>query len=267
MSEAESDSLQMLMAGLAHELNTPLGAIRSNRDVLQRVVSRISDILADEVVEESEIEQLRSLVEKIGDVVEIDRAAVDAIADIVIGVRTCWRPDASMRCVDLHDGLESTLLVLRHEFKNRLEVVRDFGELPHVECYPSQVNQVFINLLLNASQAIEGAGTITIRTFLEGDRVAVEISDTGSGIPPQDLGRIFEAGFTTRETRSGMGLGLHICREIVERQGGTIEVASTGGEGTTFTVWLPIKPKGPAADEDSRATDIRTAEDHPQHSG
>jgi two-component system NtrC family sensor kinase len=243
MSEAERGSVQNLLAGLAHELSTPLGAIRSNRDVLQRVVNRLSEILADDVVDSSEVGQVRELVEKLAEVIEIDRAAVDAMSDLVVSARSCWRPDDKvMRCVDLHDGLDSALLLLRHQFKNRIEVVREYGDLPEVECYPSQVNQVFINLLLNASQAIPERGTITIRSYIRDGRVAIEISDTGSGIPAEHLDRIFDAGFTTKR-ESGMGLGLNICREIVEQQGGAIEVQSTVGKGSTFTVLLPVRSR------------------------
>ncbi len=247
MSQDERTSLQLLLAGLAHELNAPLGAIQSNRDVLQRAIQRVNDILADEKVDEEEIEHIRGLVKTIGEVIEIDQIAVKAINDVVAGVRACWRPDPSvLRCVDLHEGLETTLLLLRHELKHRIEVVKEYGDLPPVECYPNQINQVFVNLLLNASQAISGPGTVTVRTYRSGDQVAVEIADSGLGIAPENLGRIFESGFTTKGTKSGMGLGLKICREIVERQGGAIEVESKLGEGSTFKVRLPLKPKATA---------------------
>lgn len=242
MSEKHQTSVQLLMAGLAHEINTPLGAIRSNRDVIQRVIARLSDILADEVVDESEIEQIRGLVKTLGEVIDIDAVAVDVITGLVAGVRDCWHPDeTTRRCVDLHEGIESTLLLLGHELKHRIEVVREYGEIPPVECYPSQVNQVFMNLILNASQAIAGEGKITIRTRSSGEDAIVEISDTGSGIASENLERIFDAGFTTKTTKSGMGLGLRICKEIIERQGGRIEVESVVGEGSTFRVSLPFK--------------------------
>ncbi len=242
MSQQEQSSLQLLMAGLAHELNTPLGAIRSNRDVLERVIGRLSDILADEVVDESEVEQIRGLVKTLGEVVEIDQVAVDVITELVASVRNCWRTDeATRRRVDLHEGLESTLLLLGHELKHRIEIVRRYGDLPPVECFPSQVNQVFMNLLLNASQAITGNGTITIQTRATDEHAVVEISDTGSGIASENLERVFDAGFTSKSTKSGMGLGLRICKEVIEGHGGRIEVESALGEGTTFRVLLPLR--------------------------
>ncbi|NIR45923.1 MAG: ATPase [Gemmatimonadetes bacterium] len=241
MSDQDRGSLQQLMAGLAHELNTPLGAIQSNRDVLNRAVARISDILADGVVDDEEIEHVRSLAQTISEVIEIDQVAVDVIAQLVASVRNCWRPDEhEKRCVDLHRGIDSTLLLLRHELKNRIKVEKEYGKLPPVFCYPGQTNQVFMNLLLNASQAIEGEGKITIRTYEKDGHAAVEISDTGSGIESDSIDRIFDSGFTTKGTRSGMGLGLRICREIIERQGGAIEVESTVGKGSSFRVTLPL---------------------------
>lgn len=241
MSQQERSSLQQLMAGLAHELNTPLGAIRSNRDVLQRAISRLLDILADEVVDEAEIEQIRGLVKMLDEVVEIDQVAVDAITDLVASARSFWQTDeVAKRRVDLHDVLNSTLLLLGHELKHRIEVVKDYGDIPKVECFPGQVGQVFMNLVLNASQAIAETGTITIRTHASDGYVAVEVSDSGSGIAPDDLERIFDVGFTTKRTKSGMGLGLGICKSIIERQGGRIEVESRPGEGSTFRVLLPL---------------------------
>ncbi len=211
-------------------------------------MNRLSDILADEVVDDDEIDQIRDLVKTIGEVIDVDQVAVDVISDLVASVRDCWRTDlATMRPVDLHEGLESTLLLLRHELKHRIEVVREYGELPVVECYPSQVNQVFMNLILNASQAMSGSGTITIRTYRSDDQVAVEISDTGAGIAAEDLERIFDAGFTTKGTKSGMGLGLRICREIIESHGGGIEVESTVGKGSTFRILLPIEQRAGAS--------------------
>ncbi|NIN73406.1 MAG: hypothetical protein GTO46_16075 [Gemmatimonadetes bacterium] len=248
MSEQENGSLQQLMAGLAHELNTPLGAIRSNRDVLQRAISRLLNILADDVVDQSEIEEIRSLVKTLDEVVEIDQLAVDVITDLVASARSLWQTDEAVkRSVDLRRVLDSTLLLLGHELKHRIEVVKEYGDLPAVECFPGQMNQVFMNLILNASQVIPEKGTITIRTRCSDGYAVVEISDSGPGIAPGDLERIFDVGFTTKQTKSGMGLGLGISKGIVERQGGRIEVESTLGEGATFRVLVPHGAESSAA--------------------
>ncbi|UCC82893.1 MAG: hypothetical protein JSW46_18320 [Gemmatimonadota bacterium] len=248
MSEQGDSSLQQLMAGLAHELNTPLGAIRSNRDVLQRAISRLLDILADDVVDASEIEQIRGLVNTLDEVVEIDQVAVDVITDLVASARSLWQTDEAVkRSVDLRKVLDSTLLLLGHELKHRIEVVKEYGDLPTVECLPGQMNQVFMNLILNASQVIPEKGTITIRTRSSDGYAVVEISDSGPGIAPDDLERIFDVGFTTKQTKSGMGLGLGISKDIIERQGGRIEVESTPGEGATFRVLVPHAAESSAA--------------------
>jgi signal transduction histidine kinase len=242
MNEVERTSLQVLMAGLAHEMNTPIGAIRGNRDVLQRVVQRLSDILADDDVDDSEIEQIRDLVRTLREVIDVDHVAVDAISNLVSCASAFWKTDAAtFRSVDLHEGLESTLLLLGHELKHRIEVVREYGDVPAVECYPSQMNQVFMNLMLNASQAISGSGVVTIRTYSTGEQAVVEISDSGSGIAPEHFEEVFALGYTTKETASGMGLGLQICEEIMEQHRGRIEVESTVGTGSTFRVLLPLR--------------------------
>ena len=217
MSKQERDSLQQLIAGLAHELNTPLGAIRSNRDVLQRAINRLLEILADEVVDDAEIEQIRGLVKMLDEVVEIDQVAVDVITDLVASARSFWHTDeAAKRSCDLHEVLDNMLMLLGHELKHRIEVVKQYGDVPKVECYPGQLGQVFMNLILNASQAIAEQGTITIRTHSSDSSAVVEVSDSGRGIAPADLERIFDVGFTTKRTRAGMGLGLGIGRDIIE---------------------------------------------------
>jgi signal transduction histidine kinase len=148
--------------------------------------------------------------------------------------------EAELKTADLHEGLESTLTLVHHELKNRVQVVKEYGDIPSISCHPNQINQVFMNLLVNASQAVRGEGTITIKTFRDGDTVNVQISDTGAGIPPENLSRIFDPGFTTKGVGVGTGLGLSICFKIAQDHGGRIDVESTAGEGSTFTVRLPI---------------------------
>jgi signal transduction histidine kinase len=141
---------------------------------------------------------------------------------------------------DLHQCLESTLNVVWNEIKYKAEVIRQYGELPQVECLPFQLNQVFMNLLVNAAHAIEERGIIFLRSGTLGGGVWIEISDSGSGIPPENLNRIFDPFFTTKPVGKGTGLGLSLSWGIVEKHGGRINVASEPGTGTTFRLWLPV---------------------------
>ena len=143
--------------------------------------------------------------------------------------------------VDLHKGLESTLALVNHKLKGRIQVVREFGDIPAVECHGSQINQVFMNLLVNAIQAIEGKGRITIRSWVEGPQVRVAFQDTGQGIAEADLPKVFDPGFTTKGVGVGTGLGLSIVHQIVEEHRGQIEVQSELGQGTCVTLSLPLR--------------------------
>ena len=241
VSQARLAMLGMLVAGLAHELNTPLGAIHSNHDVLQRALRRLQTILEDEVVTPDELVELRRVVRAIDDVLHVNDLAVERMTDLVRNLRGFGRLDrALIDRVDLHEGLDSTLAILAHELRP-IVVQKEYAELPVIECQPHQVNQVFMNLLLNARQATPPEGSITIRTARAGDQVRVSITDTGSGMDESRLARIFEPGFTTKGARVGMGLGLPISRQIVQQHGGRIDVQSRPGLGTTFTVTLPLR--------------------------
>lgn len=241
VGSAKMATLGQLVAGIAHEINTPLGALNSNYDVIRRALDRLQEILADEVVDADELADVRRIVRAIDGVETTNDMAVERMVQLVGSLRSFGRPDrAEIDRVDLHEGIESTLQILRHELRP-IDVHRQYGELPPVECYPGQMNQVFMNLLVNAVHAMPDGGTITVRTRAEGDHVIVEIEDTGTGIAGANLKRIFEPGFTTKGNRMGMGLGLLIVRQIVDRHGGHIAVESEPGRGTTFTITLPVR--------------------------
>ncbi|MGD8863125.1 MAG: ATP-binding protein [Myxococcales bacterium] len=238
-------ALGQLVAGVAHEINTPLGAIRSNTDTLMRTMRKLTDkfsCVCPGVVEEqglSEMSKLLSTSEKLND---INTQAVDRIVGIVSSLRQFARLDqAEIDNVDLHAAIDNTLVLVHHEYKHRIAVHKDYGELPLVECHPDQINQVFMNLMVNAGQAIEGRGEVFITTRAEGDHVRVELRDTGKGMTPELLARIFDPGFTTKGVGVGTGLGLSIVHGIVEEHGGRIEVQSEPDEGATFTLVLPVK--------------------------
>ncbi|MEX2285140.1 MAG: ATP-binding protein [Gemmatimonadota bacterium] len=247
VNSAKLATLGSLIAGIAHELNTPLGSLNSNHDVLRRALGRLQIILEDEHVDQTELAELRRVVRALDGVMKVNDLAVERMVKLVKSLRSFGRPDQSERdTVDLHDGLESTLALVSHQLRGRIQVNRVYGELPKVDCFPNQLNQVWMNLLVNAGHAISGDGTISVRTRAETEGVAVEIEDTGSGIPPENLNRIFEPGFTTKDGRIGMGLGLLIVRQVVERHGGRIAVRSQLGTGSCFTVQLPLQlPSNP----------------------
>ena len=234
-----------LVAGVAHEINTPLGAVASNTDLTARALGKIRGALDDAAQAETAQRWLGKAVE----LAEVSREACDRIGGIVKSLRNFARLDeAERKPADLHEGLESTLTLAAHLLRNRIEVERDFGELPQVDCYANQLNQVFLNMIVNAAQAIEGPGRITLRTRLvdgaQGRRACVEIGDSGGGIPEENLRRIFDPGFTTKGVGVGTGLGLAISYRIVRNHQGEIEVDSSP-RGTTFRILIPTtRPAG-----------------------
>ena len=166
------------------------------------------------------------------------------IAELVGSLKDFSRVDRSRHDMfGVNHGIESALKIAHHDLKDRIEVVREYGELPEIECAPSQINQVFLNLITNAAQAIEGPGQIRIRTAREGDKVAVRIRDSGCGMPDEVKAKIFEPFFTTKAVGQGTGLGLSIVFRIIEDHGGRIEVDTAPGKGTEFTIRLPLKQK------------------------
>ena len=244
-----------LVAGVAHEINTPLGAVASNTDLMNRALAKIREAMADPGLREKTIQYL----ERAEGMVKVSQEACRRISEIVRSLRNFSRLDeAERKPADLHEGLESTLTLVAHLFKNRITVHRDYGDLPQVDCHANQLNQVFLNVLANAAQAIDGLGAVTIRTRFEPESAAsaaaaagatqtapgvaiVEISDTGGGIAPEHLTKIFDPGFTTKGVGVGTGLGLAICYRIVQDHRGRIEVDSQLGRGSTFRITLPVK--------------------------
>lgn len=241
----EFPALSNLVAGLVHEINTPIGALNSNHHVLTRALERLQAILADEVVEPGELEEVRRIVRAINEVLKVNTMAIERVDAMVKNLRNFGRPDrASITFADLHEGIDSTIALIAHELGSRIQVVREYQPLPAVLCRPQQLNQVWLNLLMNACQAIPDKGTITIRSSADDGFVQVAITDTGSGISEQHRARLFQPGFTTKGGRIGMGMGLLITRQIVEQHQGRIRIDSEVGQGSTFTVVLPVQPEG-----------------------
>ncbi|MBZ0106543.1 MAG: PAS domain S-box protein [Sulfuricella denitrificans] len=255
-------SIGQLAAGVAHEINNPIGYVYSNLGSLEKYMQDLFSMLEafeaaegefppesaslSRILAHKETVDLSFLKEDIPTLMAESKEGITRVKKIVQDLKDFSHVDeAEWQKSDLHHGLNSTLNIVWNELKYKAEVVKEYGELPEIECIPSQLNQVFMNLLVNAGHAIESQGTITIRTGHEGDQVWVEIADTGKGIDASNLKRIFEPFFTTKPVGKGTGLGLSLSYGIVTNHHGRIEVESTPGVGTRFRVWLPVRQAAP----------------------
>jgi signal transduction histidine kinase len=270
-------SLGQMVAGVAHEINTPLGYVKNNIEMMEmffegnqdllNACSALADVLLSPQSTEQELqERLNALVAlresqagNEGDDMQRlftdTRFGIEQISELVQNLKNFSRLDrAAAADVDLNECLDSAVMLARNVLKTRVEVVRQYGEVPRISCMPSQLNQVFLNMLTNAAQAIEGQGRILLKTETEGDWLKVVVQDSGKGIPANVLPRIFDPFFTTKPVGQGTGLGLSISYQIVQQHGGDIRVTSQPGKGTRFTVRLPLvraaapqEPQGEAA--------------------
>ena len=253
-------SIGQLAAGVAHEINNPIGYVSSNLGTLQTYVSALLEIVAAfesrmTALPPADAGALRALLDQHDygylreDVVDLLResgAGVQRVRQIVQDLKDFSHAgEQAWLWADLHKGLESTLNIVHNETKYVADVEHRYGEIPQVFCLASQLNQVFMNLLVNAAHATTGRATrglITLTTgCLNADEVFVEVADNGCGIAPDHLGRIFDPFFTTKPVGKGTGLGLSVSYGIVRRHGGRIEVDSRVGEGTRFRVCLPVR--------------------------
>lgn len=226
-------SLGRLMASVTHEINTPVASILSNNDALRRALEALRDVpLPAEAARK--IEALRTLA-------QVDQVACERISGVIRTVKRLARgEDAERGAADVNELLRECLSLVQYEFRGRIEVETDFGELPAVECYPQLLSQVFLNLLINAGQAIEGEGRVKVSTLAEAGEVHIRISDTGRGIDPADRPKLFTPGFTTKPAGVGTGLGLAISKEAIERHGGAIDFENRPGGGATFHIRIPV---------------------------
>lgn len=252
-------SIGQLAAGVAHEINNPIGFIFSNFGTLEQYLEDLFQMLdAYEQAEASvsdgaALARIRSLKadldidylkEDIPNLMSESRDGIQRVRKIVQDLKDFSRVDARQEweSVDLHAGIDSTLNIVNNEIKYKADVVKHYGALPEVQCLPSELNQVFMNLLVNAAHAITAErGTITISTGVEGPNVWVEVADTGAGIAQENLQRIFDPFFTTKPVGKGTGLGLSLSYGIVQKHSGRMEVHSELGVGTRFRVTLPIQ--------------------------
>jgi two-component system, NtrC family, sensor kinase len=252
-------SIGQLAAGVAHEINNPIGFVNSNLNTLQRYLASLFTILAAYEQAEGEVTaETRAILAELKQKVELTYLREDSeslLTESMDGLQRVKRivqdlkdfshvDETEKQWASLEKGMDSTLNVVWNELKYKADVVKEYGGIPDIECIPSQINQVFMNLLINAAQAIQGHGQIAIRSGRDEQNVWVEVADTGEGIKSEHLTRIFEPFFTTKPVGKGTGLGLSLAYGIVSKHNGRIDVKSEVGKGTTFRVWLPSKPPG-----------------------
>lgn len=250
-------SIGQLAAGVAHELNNPIGFVSSNMGTLEAYLQEVFAVIsAYEAAEadtgaqqagkaavhalkqQADFEFLRT---DIFSLMQESREGLARVTQIVADLKAFSHVgEAGFQWADVHKGLDLTLNIVRNELKYKCNLIKKYGDLPPVFCNPSQLNQVFLNLLVNAAHAIPERGDITLSTGRQGDEVFIAVSDTGTGIAPEHLKRIFDPFFTTKPVGKGTGLGLSLSYGIVESHHGRLQVESELGRGTTFTVWLPI---------------------------
>lgn len=248
-------SIGQLSAGVAHEINNPMGFITSNLGTLGKYIEKITgfirlqrSVLAG--CDETSVAGLREaernikldfILEDIGKLISESLDGADRVLHIIKSLKSFSRADDGERAAtDINACIESAITIAWNEIKYKATLEKQLGVLTPILCSPNQLNQVFMNLLINAVQAIEKEGRITVRTWREGAWICASVSDTGCGMPPETISRIFEPFFTTKEVGAGTGLGLSISYELIQRHGGDILVDSTPGKGSTFTVRLPV---------------------------
>jgi PAS domain S-box-containing protein len=235
-------SLGQLVAGIAHEINTPIGAVNSMHDTLFRTLERMKGFIQKELPDNcKQIPKLEAVFKLIDDSNSVIKSGTERVMNIVTRLKSFARLDeADLKTVDIHEGIEDTLVLIHHELKHNITVVKNYGNIPPISCFPSQLNQVFLNLLVNSKQAIKDKGTITITTQMKNEKVHIKFSDNGVGIPPESLSRIFDPGYTTKGIGVGTGLGLSISYNIIQSHRGEIKVHSELGKGTEFLIVLPM---------------------------
>ena len=249
-------SLGQLVAGIAHEINNPVTFISAGVDSLGANLEEVRQVLdiyhrvtPDNTKEKlREIEELKEEIDykqairEINKLIDSIKNGTERTTQIVNGLRTFSRLDEDvLKVTDIHEGLDSTLILLRNKYKNRIEIVKDYGDIPQIECFPGQLNQVFMNILSNAIDAIGEKGTISISTSKSNGFIQIMIKDSGCGIPEHIRAKIFDPFYTTKEVGEGTGLGLSISHGIIEKHKGSLKVSSEPDKGSEFTILLPLK--------------------------
>ncbi len=255
-------SIGQLAAGVAHEINNPIGFIMSNLNTLNKYIKKIVgfldaqakifkdsaeskekdiDAILNSIEEKRQILKFDYIIEDIDNLVKESLEGTGRVKDIVQNLKTFAHIDEQKyKMADINSGLDSTIKIIWNELKYKLELKKEYGDIPMIKCNQGELNQVFMNILVNASHAIKEYGEIAIKTWHENSDIYISISDTGSGIPKETLKRIFDPFFTTKDVGTGTGLGLKIAFDIIKKHNGEINVDSEVGKGTTFTIRIPI---------------------------
>jgi signal transduction histidine kinase len=242
-------ALGSLVAGVAHEINNPIGTVNSSIDVSGRCINKIEIVLEQSrtIEEIKNNSQLPKALKILKENIRVTMTAGDRIAMLVKSLKNFARLDESeYQVADIHEGIESSLTLLGSEFMQNIKLKKEYGDLPKVGCYPAQLNQVFLNVLKNARQAIQKTGTIHIKTCMEdaangkNRQVHIQIIDNGQGIPPEQLKQIFDFGFSVHEKRVKMGSGLSTAYSIIQKHTGEMRVQSEVNKGTTVSIILPL---------------------------
>lgn len=261
LQQEKMASIGQLAAGIAHEINNPTGFIMSNLNTLLKYSARIKDFVSsqtealnliskdissnkeilEKLKEKRKTSKFDHIIEDIGSLVTESIDGAERIKRIVQDLKNFSRIDeAEYKLADINAGIESTINILWNELKYKAVIKKEYGDIPRTKCNLGQLNQVFMNILINAVQAMDKQGEITVKTWNEADSIYISISDTGSGIPEDKINRIFEPFFTTKPVGEGTGLGLSITYDIVRKHNGDIRVKSELGVGTTFIINIPV---------------------------
>ena len=262
LQQEKMASIGQLAAGVAHEINNPIGFIMSNLNSLRKYTDKVAGFvnlqseaigkassngdseineMAAEIKKQRKAIKLDFIIEDIGSIISESLEGADRVKKIVQDMKTFSRIDeAEFKAADINAGLDSTINIIWNELKYKAVLKREYGNIPTTICNAGQLNQVFMNLLVNASQAIETQGEIAVKTWSDDKNIHIAISDTGAGIPADKMHRIFEPFFTTKEVGKGTGLGLSIAYDIVKKHKGELQVQSEVGKGTTFAIAIPI---------------------------
>lgn len=244
VEEHKMASLGRLLAGIVHEINTPIGSIFSNNQVALRSLEMLKNDLEHLTGETAA--HARALVSTCHSLAEVDKIACERIGGVIRGLKSFARADSDeLHRVDLCEQVSGTLKLVRGEYGRRI-VFENLvpPDLLHVECYPGKLNQALLNIIVNAAQAIEGTGNVTIRASAGAGSLEIRIHDTGKGIPESVREKIFQSGYTSKPAGQGTGLGLGLSKRIiVDLHGGELDFESAPGEGTTFRIRLPLEQK------------------------